>query len=696
MIGERLAHYEILAVLGRGAMGEVYRARDTKLGRDVALKIVPKGAKHPELLQRFRREARSLAALDHPNIVAIHSVDEADGHPFLTMGLVEGRSLDGHIPPGGMPRDRWIRTATSIAEGLAAAHGKGVIHRDLKPANIMVTPGGSIKIVDFGVAKYTEDGILGTGCPDATIRGAAVGTIPYMSPEQVLGEAIDARSDVFSLGIVLYEMASGRRPFRGESRALVAQAILTGDVDPLTGPITDAFPAAADIVMRCLEKAPEKRYASVSQVLRDIDTLEGNVELYGSLQDYLLQDAPKDGMMLDDLALPSRPSLVVLPFKNLGDSDDDAHLANGLWFDLHAELVKLSGLMLIGAGSTAAAIGSTTDPRRIGKLLRVRHVLEGGVRRIGDRVRLTVQLIETETGQPVWADRYDSDIDDLFALQDEVNARILAALDVRILHGEGSLISATEFESPRARELFYEALPLVFSPRIDDLMRARRILQQVDELEPGTWMVPGHAGWAHYRETAHCLGPNHQKTLDSASACAELAIARGDPGGLAYMLQATILLWRARFDEARGAADVALHRRPGCPWAYGLLASLLNYVDEPERGVEFAAMSFRLSPLTPHLFPAVMATSYYLMGEHARAITAARCALELDADSLDALVVLAAAHVAGGQPTDAASTADEIRRVCPHFTVDAFARSQPYRNPETRNRIAHHLELAGL
>ena len=270
MIGRTLAHYRITAAIGAGGMGEVYRAADTRLGRDVALKVLPaEMASSPERLERFRREAKALAALDHPGIVGIYSVEEADGVHFLTMQLVEGQSLDRLIPEGGMPIERLVGIATALAEALAAAHDKGIVHRDLKPANVVVGEGGSVKVLDFGLAKMSPAGESADSAlpTEAQTRdGVVMGTVPYMSPEQVSGRPLDHRTDVFSLGVVLYEMASGRRPFAGGSVAELSSAILR-DTPPVLTTLRAGLPEGLmRIVTRCLEKDPAARFQSMRDV----------------------------------------------------------------------------------------------------------------------------------------------------------------------------------------------------------------------------------------------------------------------------------------------------------------------------------------------------------------------------------------------------------------------------------------------
>ena len=277
MIGRTVGSYRVLDKLGEGGMGEVYRATDTRLGRDVALKVLPATtAGDPERLARFQREARAVAALNHPHIVTIYSVDEAEGVQFLTMELVEGQSLDRVIPERGLPADRIIEIGGAIADALAAAHDKGIVHRDLKPANVMVTSGGRIKVLDFGLAKDLRE----THPVDATLtaagqtrEGVVMGTPAYMSPEQIAGRALDHRTDLFSLGILLYEMATGRRPFEDTSSAELASAILRDTPPRLEHVRPDLPDDLARIVGRCLEKEPRWRYATALELKHDLAQL---------------------------------------------------------------------------------------------------------------------------------------------------------------------------------------------------------------------------------------------------------------------------------------------------------------------------------------------------------------------------------------------------------------------------------------
>lgn len=428
MTGKQLGHYQIIESLGVGGMGEVYVAEDAQLHRRVALKMLPaRTASEPQRLERFRREAQAVAALNHPNIVTIFSIDEADGIPFMTMELVKGRSLDQLITGDGMSVVRLLEIARPIANALAAAHKKGITHRDLKPANIMVTDDGSVKVLDFGLAKLN---IESTGDPDPgaqtlTTEGTMLGTVPYMSPEQVQGMTVDHRTDIFALGVILHEMATGHRPFRGETSAELVSSILR-DVPPPICEIRPDLPDFLDrIVSRCLEKEPELRYQSAS----DIDTALVKVQ----------ESIGRNEVEGD------KPSVAVLPFVDMSPEKDQDYFCEGLAEELINALVGVEDLRVASRTSAFRFKGTQQDIREIGRRLGVSSVLEGSVRKAGNQVRISVQLVDIKDGYQKWSNRYDRELKDVFAIQDEISKSIVDALQVTL--------------TPRAKKTAEKAAP---------------------------------------------------------------------------------------------------------------------------------------------------------------------------------------------------------------------------------------------
>ena len=427
--GTRLAVYEIQAPIGAGGMGEVYRATDTKLGRGVAVKILPtEMAQDPDRLARFYREARAVATLNHPNVVTLYSVEECDGVHFLTMELIEGQPLDRMISASGLPVERIVEIAGAVAEGLAAAHEKGIVHRDLKPANVMVTAEGRVKVVDFGLAKdvgleTSNDATITSA--ERTQAGIVMGTPAYMSPEQVSGRVLDHRTDIFSLGVMLHEMATGRRPFEGTSSAELVSSILR-DHPPLVTDVRPDLPHdLARIIRRCLEKDPRHRLQTardVSNELRDLapqtESAPSSTSRYAAVPD---SGAARAGEGF---------WVAVLPFKYSGGSSDVAALGEGLTEDIVTGLSRFSYLKVISRSSTVRYAREAVDVRTAANELGARYVMEGSLRQSGSKIRIAAQLVDASSGAGLWAETYDRAFrpDAAFELLDDVVPRIVSTV----------------------------------------------------------------------------------------------------------------------------------------------------------------------------------------------------------------------------------------------------------------------------
>jgi len=423
----KLGAYEILAPLGAGGMGEVYRARDTRLGREIALKVLPAAVSgDPERLARFEREARTVAALNHPNIVMLHSVEDEGDVRFLTMELVEGRSLDHEVEPGGLPVPRVIELGIALADALAAAHEKGVIHRDLKPANVMLTRDRRVKVLDFGLAKLTAP----ESSPDLTAAptvatpvsgaGVVVGTVPYMAPEQIRGEAADGRTDLFALGVVLYELAAGRRPFAGETHADISSAILRDTPRPLVALRSELPPDLDRIVSQCLEKNPRERFQTALDVSNELRRLRKELER-------------SEAGLAAATARDKVASIAVLPFANRSASADDEYFSDGLGDELLNVLSKVKGLRVTARTSSFHFKGKDATVAEIGKMLDVATLLEGSVRKAGNRIRVSVQLVQVSDSSHLWSETYDRTLEDIFAVQDDIAQAVVKELRTKLL-----------------------------------------------------------------------------------------------------------------------------------------------------------------------------------------------------------------------------------------------------------------------
>jgi serine/threonine protein kinase/tetratricopeptide (TPR) repeat protein len=423
VIGKRLGHYLVLEQLGGGGMGDVFVAEDTRLERRVALKLPrPEVAESRDRRERFQREAKAAAALNHPNIVHVYSVEEHDGLLFIAMELVPGRSLRELLRAGTpLAISKTLVFASQMAEGLACAHAAGVLHRDLKPGNVMVTDDDRVKILDFGLAKFFtpasawDPEATTTTAREVSTTGMTLGTPGYMSPEQALGKTVDTRTDLFALGAVLFEMATGRPPFKGDTVAAVFDQLLNRR-PPSPHSLNPALPASLVVVIeKALEKEPERRYRSADELLQDLKRVVASSE----------RGVTAAGVSDD----PSRPSsIVVLPFVDMSPRKDEEYFCHGIAEEIISTLTKISGLRVISRTSAFAFQGKDLEITEIGRRLKVATALEGSVRKAGDRVRITAQLVDTENGHQLWSKGFDRELSDVFAIQDEIAASIAGEL----------------------------------------------------------------------------------------------------------------------------------------------------------------------------------------------------------------------------------------------------------------------------
>ncbi len=499
----RLGTYEIIGPLGAGGMGEVYRAKDLRLGREVAVKVLPaEVASSADRLARFEREARTVAGLNHPNIVTLHSVEDEDGVRFLTMELVVGQTLADLVTPGGISIPRLLDIAIPLTDALVAAHERGVIHRDLKPSNVMVTHEDRLKVLDFGLAKMPGDDPSHRGLAATTTAGAPIskegevhGTAPYMAPEQLRGEPLDARSDLFSLGIMLYELAAGRRPFTGATAAEVTSSILRDTPEPLTRVRADVPGDLARLVALCLEKNPRERAQTALEVNNALRRMRKE----------LVQE--KSGMPASDKVA----SIAVLPFVNRSRSEDDEYFSEGLADELLNVLAKIRGLRVVARSSSFHFKGTTDDTATIGRKLDVSALLEGSVRKAGDRVRISVQLVRVSDSSHLWSETYDRTLEDIFAVQDDIAHSVVKELRTTLLGEEVDSDARGETKAevakaakgrataPEAHRLYLLARHLIDRYAREDNEKAIGYLKQALALDPEFALGLTELGWAYVR-----------------------------------------------------------------------------------------------------------------------------------------------------------------------------------------------------
>jgi serine/threonine protein kinase/tetratricopeptide (TPR) repeat protein len=476
--GATLARYRLLEKIGNGGMGVVWKALDPRLGREIAIKLLPEELATDEgALSSFEREARAIAALNHPNIVTIHSVEETEGVHFFTMELLTGLTLRELIPAGGMAVDRLLEIALAVTGALGAAHARGIVHRDLKPANVMITREGQVKLFDFGLAKMRQAGPVAADTDWSTAVGARedrlAGTLLYMSPEQVRGWSVDQRTDIFALGVVLYEMLTGRRPFGGQTVQTLTAAILMDAVLPPSRLRPELPRGFDDVVVRCTEK---------DRALR-LQTAE---DVRGLLVRVRNEDPPTDGGPV--------PSIAVLPFTDMSQERDQDWFCEGIAEEVITSLAQLRNLRVASRISSFQFKGAPLDSREIGRRLGVRHLLSGSVRKAGGRLRIAIELTDVEAGFCLWSERYDRDLKDIFAVQEEIATKVVQAFRLTPGTSRREALGRLTTSDVEAYELYLKGRMYFYQYSRKGIEFARQLFTRAVERDPGYALA--HAGLA--------------------------------------------------------------------------------------------------------------------------------------------------------------------------------------------------------
>jgi TolB-like protein/cytochrome c-type biogenesis protein CcmH/NrfG len=682
-------------------MGEVYCATDTKLGRDIALKVLPaEMAQDPERLGRFRREAKALAQLDHPNIVTIHTVEECGGIHFLTMQLVDGLPLDRLIPQGGLPVEQIIEIASALGDALAAAHEKGIVHRDLKPANVMVSNEGRVKVLDFGLAKDVRGSNLGDATMTSASRtevGVVMGTPAYMSPEQTSARPLDHRTDIFSLGVMLHEMATGRRPFEGTSSAELVCSILRDTPPSVTDVRPDLPSDLARIVRRCLEKDPHHRLQTardVSNEFRDLARQTSQKVTPAKTSTPRTVAAPDSGSVRADEGF----WVAVLPFKYSGGNADLAALADGLTDDIVTNMSKFSYLRVVARGSTAQYAQRTADVRTAAKELGARYVMEGSIRQAGAKVRMAVQLVDANAGSSLWAETYDRPFtpEETLDVLDDVVPRIVATVG----DAQGILAhSMTEALRNRDPESLtpYEALLRSFG--FHQHVSEDEHLAGITALESAVKKAPEHAdcwamlSWLYRAEYTHGYH-SRPDSMDRSLTAARRAVNLAPASQLAHAALASAHFFRGELGEFRAAAEraLALNRMQGYTTAF--LGLHFAYSGDWERGCALAERATELNPNHPGWYWLPLVINAYRQHDGERAL---QHALKINMPGLwTAQVALTVVNSQLGKMDQARNALRALLAGRPDFAARAREDLSIWWQPEMVEQMLGDLGKAGL
>jgi serine/threonine protein kinase/Tfp pilus assembly protein PilF len=574
-VGQTLSHYNITRKIASGGMGIVYEAEDSRLGRRVALKFLPEQmAQNIQLCERFQREARAASALNHPNICTIHAIEQVEGQSFLVMELLEGQTLAHMLGRVTFSMDKLLPMATQIADALESAHAKGIVHRDIKPANIFITERGQVKILDFGLVKIEPDELQVSEQNSTKIEpqhqltspGVALGTASYMSPEQARGQLVDARTDLFSLGSVLYQMAGGVMPFAGDTSAVIFDAILNRDPQPVDQ-MNPALPAEfGRILSKLLEKDRTLRCQSATELKTDLNRLKRNLDSGVKRAAELSESksgVPKTGAK----------SVAVLYFENLSAAKEDEYLRDGITEDIITELSKIRGLNTFSRPTVLAFRDKSATPSQVGNLLRAAYVLTGTLRRAGNRLRITTQLVDSQTEFPLWSERYDREMKDVFEVQDEIARKIAEALRVTLSQQELEDLATKPTENLQAYDLFLRGKRYARRQTRQDLEFALQMFENAVAMDPSFALA--YAACANACAMFYCNYSRDAIWVERARNASGKAVALRWDLPEVMVSQAWVLYATELHDEAVRMVEKAIERKRDCEGAYYLLCRAL-------------------------------------------------------------------------------------------------------------------------
>ncbi len=554
LLGKTLAHYRVEEKIGAGGMGEVYRARDTRLDRTVAIKALPSAvAGDATRLARFEREAKLLASLSHPNIAAIYGLEEVDGALYLVLEFIQGESLAQRLARGPLPIAEALDIGGQVASAIEAAHERGIVHRDLKPGNVMITPPRTVKVLDFGLAK--GDGSAAapqalsnspTMAQPATAAGIVLGTAPYMSPEQARGKEVDRRTDVWAFGCLLFECLSGRQAFAGETASDVIARILEREPDWSPLPASTP-PRLRDLLERCLTKDVDQRPRDIGDLRRQLGAIAQELSSPGR---------PAAA------AATERPSLAVLYFENLTNDPESEYFCAGITEDILTDISKIKGIRVASRNAVTRYRGTSVDIAKVAQELGVKAVLEGSVRKAGERVRITAQLINAADGFHLWAERYDRTLQDVFTVQEEIASSIAVALRVALTPAETQKLVQDRPDDARAYDLYLKGRARYGSYTAESLRDALELFQKATAIDPNYALAWAGIADCYGQTIQWGVAPDVEEAKRLGLEAARKAIALNPRLPEAHKAEALVLRYMGEVAGARAALIKAIDANP--------------------------------------------------------------------------------------------------------------------------------------